>query len=142
MKLIVESQESGSRWELEIDADKQTVLDLLDSDEWSDNIESEFLSEDWNRKGKGFEVYGMDDDEISEVVDQMKLFFEEQGLDVEDIECITDEIDYMDNLESNEYGDDEEEEEFLDNEDDEELYEDFLSEEDADEDDEEDDEDF
>lgn len=143
MKLVVDSRESGSRWELEIDADRQTVLDLLDSDEWIENVESEFLTEDWNRKGKGFDVYGMDDDEISEIVDQIKSFFEDQGLDVEDVEYVADDNGYIDDTDSDTYVDDEEEE-FLDSEKDEELFEDYLAEEEEEEEieEEEDDEEY
>lgn len=133
MKLVVESKESGSRWELEIDADKQTVLDLLDSNEWVENIESEFLSEDWNRKkGKGFEVFGFEDDEISDVVNEIKSFFEDQGLDVEDVEYVADDNEYVEDTESEEYDEDDEYSED-DEEEEEDLYDDYYPEKDEDE---------
>jgi hypothetical protein len=88
MKITIHSLDSGTRWNIEVDADKHTVMDLLDSEEWQNEIEIQHMSEDWNRKGKGYDVFDVDDDDILVVVGEIKLFLEEQGLDVIDVQCI------------------------------------------------------
>jgi hypothetical protein len=91
MKFLVESQETNSRWEMELDADKLMVNELLDSDEWAMTIQEEYLSEDWSRKPKGFVVFGLEDEEVFEVVKEIKIYFEGQGIEVDDINFITEE---------------------------------------------------
>jgi hypothetical protein len=86
MKLFVENLDTGSKWEMEIDADSKTVSEILSSDDWHKTIVTDFMTDDWKRKGRGYKVCGFDDDEISDVVDSIKDFFEENNFDVEDID--------------------------------------------------------
>ncbi len=85
MKFFVKSEETGSRWEFDVDVDKSELKDLLNSDEWTAGPAEDILTEDWTKRLNGFDVFGLEDTELENCVVDLRSWFEEQGIDVDDI---------------------------------------------------------
>jgi hypothetical protein len=91
-KFFVESRETSGRWQFEVDADKTTMNDLLESDEWSEGpIEEHGPNGDFVRRANGYMVYGISDTELAEVAQDFRVWFEEQGYDTDSVVHVVDE---------------------------------------------------
>lgn len=88
MKFYIKNEETGSRWEFEVDVDKAELKDLLESDEWDVGPGEDIITEDWTRRSRGYDVFGLEDNELEEYVNELRNWFEDQGVDTDEFEHI------------------------------------------------------
>lgn len=83
MNFYIKNKETGSRWEFEVDVDKSGLKDLLESDEWDIGPGEDIITEDWTQRARGYDVFGFEDNELEEYVNELRGWFEDQGVDTE-----------------------------------------------------------
>ena len=105
-KFYVESQDSDNRWQLELDVDTATASELLDSAEWlHSDVYLEYVDlGDFTRQGLGYLICGIDDDEIENLMVRVKEWFEEQGIDTEEVILSTTNVSADIDIENDDYG--------------------------------------